>query len=101
MRSARSRAPPVRFRALGATRHRLARRRTSGQTARFTRFQKKDPVSLTLTGPGRCVGFDDQATRRSPSSAAAFGAGSPMIRRSSAAMPSSTARFCCMRFDWL
>lgn len=74
-------------------------KRTRGQMARFSGFQKKKPGQLPANRAAhirnRGIGVD-QATRRSPASA-----GQPMIRRSSAATPSSTARFSFIRLEWL
>jgi hypothetical protein len=80
-------------------RHRAARQRTSGQMARFTVFQKKKPGQPRANRAAHirnCGIGVDQATRRSPASA-----GQQMIRRNSAATPSSTARFSFIRLEWL
>ena len=74
-------------------------KRISGQMARFTVFQKKKPGQLRANRAVRIrnAGLSvDQATRRSSVSA-----GQPMMRRSSVATPSRTARFSVIRLEWL
>src|SRR5258706_16403638 len=63
--------------------------RTSGPMARFSVLQRK-------ARPRDGIGLKGQATRRSSVSA-----GLLMMRRNSAATPSSTARFSFIRFEWL
>jgi len=48
-----------------------------------------------------CAVSVDQAASRSSARLTAFMAGPPMIRRSSRATPSSTARFSFIRLEWL
>ena len=72
--------------------------RTSGQTAGFTGFQKKRP-GQHRADRAVCAGLwsGDETQPVLSGLRRRF----TDIRRSSAAMPSSTARFCSMRFDWL
>ena len=74
-------------------------KRISGQMARFTVFQKKDRVQIRAGF--RSMWPSNQAASRSSLLVCVAGADFPMIRRSSAATPSSTARFSFIRLEWL